>query len=136
MTYLVDTNVISSVRRGRKGNARVRHWVNSVAPDDLNVSALTFGEIRRGIEAVRSRDARQATAIERWMEALRDGFGQRVLGLDDAIIDLWGRLNARRMYPSIDALIAATALHHGLTLATRNVKDFADTGVSILNPFE
>jgi hypothetical protein len=136
VSYLLDTNVVSALRAGRRGSSSVQRWVHNIADESLFVSILTFGEIRRGIEMLRGRDARQAVAIENWLVRLRDSYGERVLGIDAAVIDLWGRIGARRPYPVVDALLAATALHHGLTFVTRNIKDVADIGVDLLNPFE
>ncbi|MEQ9642593.1 MAG: type II toxin-antitoxin system VapC family toxin [Alphaproteobacteria bacterium] len=136
MSYLLDTNVISALRRGRNGHAAVRRWYRDVEASELHLSALTFGEIRRGIELVRARDAAQASALEQWLHRLRRSFAGRILAIDDGTIDLWGQITARRPYPAIDALIAATAMRHGLTMVTRNVKDVGDIGVGILNPFE
>lgn len=100
------------------------------------MSVLTLGEIRSGIERIRRRDPAQARALEAWLTRLRRGYGDRTLPISPEVGDRWGRLNAVRPLPTVDSLIAATALEHGLTLVTRNVDDYAGTGVALFNPFE
>src|SRR5207249_3825768 len=109
---------------------------SSVADEEMYLSVLVVGEIRRGIDVIRRRDARKAAALEHWLRRLIVDHGERLLPIDLAIADEWGRLSAARSSPVIDTLLAATARVHGLTLATRNVRDIAWTGVSFVNPFE
>jgi hypothetical protein len=136
VSYLIDTNVISELRKGGRADARVLRWYESVADSDLYLSVLVLGEIRRGLERTRSRDTTQAAVLERWLREVRDAFGARVLPVSQAIAEEWGRMNALRPLPTVDSLLAATAKVHGLTLVTRNVADVADTGTECLNPFD
>ena len=136
MSYLIDTDVLSELRKGPRGNENVRVWISSVADEEMYLSVLVVGEIRRGIDVIRRRDARKAAALEHWLRRLIVDHGERLLPIDVAIADEWGRLSAARSSPVSDTLLAATARVHGLTLATRNVRDIAWTGVSFVNPFE
>ena len=100
------------------------------------LSPLVLGEIRKGVELVRRRDPRKAEALEAWLADVMSLFGNRVLPVDSAVAEQWGRMNAVRPVPVIDALLAATAKANGLTLVTRNVGDLAGLDVEVLNPFE
>ena len=135
MSYLIDTNIISEVRKGARCDAHVAAWYASLADEDLFLSTLVLGEIRRGIELARPRDPLKATALENWLRDVKAAFIGRVLGIDDAVSDQWGRMSAIRPVPAIDGLLAATALTHGLTLATRNDRHVVGLGASVLNPF-
>ncbi|MSP00245.1 MAG: type II toxin-antitoxin system VapC family toxin [Acetobacteraceae bacterium] len=135
MSYLLDTNVISGSRKRQRGNPGVVGWAASVDPSDLHTSVLVIGEIRRGIEQKRRSDATQAAALDGWLATVRTGLMGRILPIDERVAELWGKPGSRRSIPSIDGLIAATALVHGLTMVTRNVKDMARTGAVLLNPF-
>ena len=135
MTYLLDTNVLSETRK-RQPAAGVADWIAATPPDRLHVSVLTLGEIEQGIAKVRGRgDQHQASALERWLRDVEAGFEDRVLPVTLPIATTWGRQQYVRPLPVIDALIAATARMHGLTVVTRNAKDFELTGVQVLNPF-
>jgi toxin FitB len=134
--YLLDTNVISEASKGEQGDPNVLAWYESMDPDSLCISALVIGEIRAGVERLRLRHAERAAAFERQLVLVIDLFSDRILGIDRRVAEQWGRLNARHPRPAVDALIAATALVHQLVVVTRNVRDFAATGVEILNPFE
>ena len=136
MNYLIDTNIISEVRKGRRCDPNVANWFEKIEDASLYLSVLVIGEIRNGIERVRSKDAAQANAIENWLTAVDKAFGERILPVDRAIANEWGRLNASRPLPVIDGLLAATAKIHRMTLVTRNTADIVDLGVHILNPFE
>jgi len=105
-------------------------------PESLCISTLVIGEIRAGVEKLRVRQAERATAFERRLVLIVDLFANRIIGIDRRIAEQWGRLNARRKHPAVDGLIAATALVNGMIVVTRNVRDFVETGVEILNPFE
>lgn len=135
MTWLVDTNVISEVRKGRRCHHAVAAWWAGVEERDLFLSVLALGEIRRGIEALRPRDPARAAAIDAWLADLVAAFGTRILGIDARVADRWGRLAAARSVPVIDALMAATADVQGLTLVTRNARDVEGLGVRVLDPF-
>jgi predicted nucleic acid-binding protein len=132
--FLVDTNVLSEARKASRANPRVVAWI-AAHRDDLFLSVLVTGEIRRGIESVRARDPAAAASLERWLREVETSFEERILPVDGAVADRWGRLMAERTLPAIDGLLAATALVHGLTFATRNVRDVARSGVSTVNPF-
>jgi predicted nucleic acid-binding protein len=134
--FLIDTNVIAEVRKGRRADANVRAWIEGLGPDDIMLSVLTIGEIRKGIESVRRRDRLAARSLERWLQRLVRDHSDRILQIDQAVAEEWGRLNVPDPIPVVDGLLAATALVHGLTLATRNVKDVARTGVPVKNPFQ
>lgn len=135
MGWLIDTNVLSELRKGPRADAGVTQWFAGVADDAIFTSVLVLGELRRGVELVRRRDEVAATSLERWLEDMVGRFPERVLPVDDAVADRWGRLNVPNPVPAIDGLLAATALVHGMTLVTRNVADVASTGVAVHNPF-
>ena len=125
--FLVDTNVISEARKRGRANRAVIAWI-AAHQDELYLSVLVTGEIRRGIESIRKRDP-PAGASEGWLREIETTFEDRILPVDGAVADRWGRLMADRTLPAIDGLLAATALVHGLTLATRNVRDVVKSGV-------
>ncbi len=135
MTFLVDTNVLSEIRKRDRADLGVRRWFQATAEDALFLSVLVLGEIRQGIERKRKRDPEAAQHLEAWLNGLESTFEDRLLAVDAPVADAWGRLNALRPMPVADGLLAATALVHGLTLVTRNTDDFARTRVSLLNPF-
>ena len=136
MTWLIDTNIISEVRKGPRCDPAVAAWWSSAEDRDLFLSTLTIGEIRKGVEAIRIRDPDKARALEVWLQAIVQAFGPRILGIDAAVAESWGRISAIRSVPVVDALLAATASVHGLVLVTRNATDVAGLGVRVLNPFE
>lgn len=136
MTWLVDTNIISEIRKGARCHPSVAAWWAGVEERDLFLSVLTFGEIRRGIEGVRQRDPAKAGALERWLDEVSNAFEARIIGVDLAVADVWGRMSAARSVPVIDALLAATAKVHDLVLVTRNTADVSSLGVRTLNPFD
>lgn len=136
MSYLIDTNVISEVRKRDRCDPNVARWFATVKEPEIYLSALTLGEIRKGIELARRRDGQKAAALEAWLEAVRDAHGERILGIDEQVAEEWGRMNAPDPLPIIDGLLAATAKVHGLTLVTRNVADVARSGAHLLGPFE
>jgi predicted nucleic acid-binding protein len=132
--YLLDTNVISDLRRSGPNSARLRTWFDAQSPERLYVSVVTLGEIRQGIEQVRRRDRLQADHLSQWLNELGRFYADRLVPVDLAVAEEWGRLRAIRSVPVVDALIAATARVHGLTLVTRNVKDVVGLGVTTMNP--
>ena len=136
MSFLIDTNIISEVRKGDRCDPAVAAWWSGTAEDDLWLSALVLGEIRQGMELARRRDPRKADTLEAWLGEVIAGFGDRVLPVDTAVAEEWGRMNALRPVPVIDALLAATAKANGLTLVTRNGADVAGLDLEVLNPFE
>ncbi|MDE1987639.1 MAG: type II toxin-antitoxin system VapC family toxin [Alphaproteobacteria bacterium] len=136
MNYLIDTNVISEVRKGARCDPNVARWYDEIDDGSLYLSALVLGEIRKGVEKARSRDPTQARALERWLVEVNKTFGDRILTVDRVVADEWGKMGATRSLPVVDALLAATAKVHGMTLVTRNTLDVADLDVAVLNPFE
>ena len=135
MSYLIDTNVISELRR-KTPSPGVVDWFEGRPSSTLFLSVLTMGEIRKGIEAISDVGRRQALAD--WLETeLTTFFTGRILNVDVDVADRWGRLVAvaGRPLPAIDSLLAATALEHDLVLVTRNTKDFESLGVSLINPW-
>jgi predicted nucleic acid-binding protein len=136
VNYLIDTNVISEIRKGKNCNTNVARWYKATADNSLYLSVLVLGEIRKGVEKIRDRDTAQALAIEKWLLAVDKAFGARILAVDRLVADEWGRLNAGRPLPVIDSLLAATARVNRLTLVTRNTADIADLDVQLLNPFD
>lgn len=136
MSYLVDTNVLSELRR-KQPDARVVTWVQQRPRQSLYLSVLSLGEIRKGIAGVADAAFRQK--LTDWLEVeLSNYFLGRLLSIDAQVADRWGRIQAEagRTLPVIDGLLAATALQHDLTLVTRNTKDFEGLGVQIVNPWE
>jgi predicted nucleic acid-binding protein len=136
VSYLIDTNVLSELRKGQRCNAHVLAWFAQVPDRELYLSVLVIGEIRRGIERIRLRDAPSAASIDGWLARVITGYSDRILFVSREIAEEWGRMNAVRPLSTIDSLLAATAKIHGLTLVTRNIADIAMTGVAYLNPFE
>ena len=135
MSYLIDTNIISEVRKGDRCDPHVSAWYASIADDDLFLSTLVLGEIRKGVELARPRDLAKAAALSGWLRQVEAAFDGRVLGVDNAVSDQWGRMSAIRPIPVIEGLLAATAVSNGLTLVTRNDRDIAGLGAMVLNPF-
>ena len=134
MAYLVDTCVLSELRKSRPSPA-VEAWMDGVEPDELFVSVLTLGEIRRGIELRRGKDQAAGRSLERWLNGLESHYADRILPVSAAIADRWGRLSPKQPLPVTDGLIAATALEHNLTVVTRNTADFERSGANVLDPF-
>lgn len=130
--YLLDTNIVSETRRG---SSEATAWIRSVKGRTLHVSVITLGEIMRGIQLKERKDPKGAAILAEWLIALRELHRGTVLPVTEAIALDWGRLSADRSRNTADGLIAATARVHDLILVTRNVTDFEDTGVSIINPW-
>ena len=130
--YLVDTNVLSEARRGR---AEARDWLRSVDPDQVFLSVVTLGEIMKGISQQTRTDATATAALHRWLEQLRVDHARRILPISDEVALAWGRIAAIRPQAMADALIAATAAVHRKTVVTRNVADFKDLGVPLIDPW-
>ena len=136
MTYLLDTNVISELRKGDRCDANVTAWYAGVEETDIFLSVLVLGEMRRGIERIRRRDRRSRPSFwNAWLEETALRFAGRILPVDDMIAEAWGRTYYVRNAPVVDALLAATAQVHDLILVTRNVSDVGGLGVTVLNPF-
>ena len=136
--YLLDTNIVSELRKKSKMNAGVNAFFKQVARDENNLylSVVTVGELRRGVELIRYRgDEKQAAQLELWLNALLDKYEQSILPFDREEAQVWGRLRVPRHENALDKQIAATALIYDLTLVTRNTKDFSGTGITLFNPF-
>ena len=137
--YLLDTNVVSELRKHDRANPGVRRFFRELVEHQSPafISVITLGELRRGVEMIRHRgDQTQADALENWLQTLVEEYGDHILdfGRDEA--QIWGRLRVPHHENALDKQIAATALIYGFTLVTRNVKDFTGTGVVVHNPFE
>lgn len=133
--YLIDTNTVSEARRGNGAGVAALTWMKSVAPEALHISVITDYELELGVLGLERRDPRQSRVLRRWLSSLRMQLGSRVLPVSPEIARMCAALNVPDRRPRADALIAATALHHGFTLVTRNVRDFDIPGLSVLDPF-
>ena len=130
--YLVDTNVLSEARRGSK---EARIWLRSIDPTTIYLSVITLGEVMKGIALKLRTDTRAAAALTAWLEQLRHDHSDRILPITDHIALEWGRLAAERPRGMADGLIAATALVHSKIIVTRNVEDFSDLGIPVIDPW-
>jgi toxin FitB len=136
--YLIDTNVISELRKKEKAHPGVVAFFLKAASqnESLYLSVVTIGELRRGVELIRRRgDTAQAALLEAWLQAKLEGFVDRILSFDTDAAQVWGRLRVPDPAHELDKQIAATALVNDLTVVTRNTADFANTGVRLMNPF-
>jgi toxin FitB len=133
--YLVDTNVISEVRRQDRCHPNVRQWFMTVDTRTIYLSVLVLGEIRAGAERVRARDPGRAAELDGWLKQVTDKHKRRILDVDYEVARLWGWMVGKFKVPAVDGLLAATAEVHGLILVTRNVRDIEQTGVSYFDPF-
>ena len=132
---LLDTNILSELRKGSRCEAGVRKWVESITAEEMFVSVLVLGEIRQGVERIRMRDQNQARALEKWLQSISTEFADRILPVDERVADQWGRLGLRQPVPTLDAFLAATALVHDLTVVSRDEDGFRNTGVRLISPF-
>ena len=130
--YLVDTSVLSEARRGGK---EARIWLRSIDPTTIYLSVITLGEILKGIALKLRADARAAAALTAWLEQLRRDHSDRILPITDGIALEWGRLAAEQPRGMADGLIAATAVVHTKIIVTRNIEDFSDVGIPVINPW-
>ena len=133
--FLLDTDVLSALRR-RERNPEIARWVGTQRTTDLYLSVVTVGEIERSIMRQQRRDPGFVRGLALWLDRLLAWYGERILPVDVATARRWGRLSATLGQDSVDLLIAATALEHGLTVVTRNVRHFEPTGVPVVGLFE
>jgi len=137
MSFVLDTNIVSELRGGRsRCHSKVWSWYEATPPEEIYLSVMVLGEIRRGIEMKRRRDPEAARVFERWLHEVVLIHGERVLPVTSEISDTWGRMAATANVSTTDGLIAATAAHRGFTVVTRNTADFQRCGVDYFNPFE
>ncbi|NBC33606.1 MAG: PIN domain-containing protein [Alphaproteobacteria bacterium] len=134
--FLIDTNVVSEIRKGDRCNVQVSKWYSGVRDYDLFTSVLVVGEIRKGAEGVRSRQPAKAAAIDAWLRHVRMLFGDRILSIDLPVAEQWALYRVGPSRPLVDTLLAATARVHGLIFVTRNVRDVEGLDVLCLNPFD
>jgi predicted nucleic acid-binding protein len=132
---LLDTNILSELRKDRRCDAGVRRWFEQTPEEEMFVSVLVLGEIRQGVERIRLRDPVQARALEQWLLRVTGDFADRLLPLDERVADQWGRMGLPQPIPILDAFLAATALAHGLTVISRDEEGFRHAGVRLVNPF-
>lgn len=134
--YLIDTNVVSELRKGARADIGVSAFFAALDPQHIHLAVQTIGELRRGLENVRGRgDHAQADRLESWLDDITSGYAERLLGFDLDCAQVWGKLMSPNPQHPIDKQIAAIALIHDLTVVTRNTADFASTGARLLNPF-
>ena len=137
MRFLADTNIISEIRKGNRCDEIVERWYSQVREADIFISVIALGEIRKGVEQLRQRgDSAQVATLDRWLTELNDRFSDRTLPITSTISDTWGRIGAIRPVPIADGLMAATAIQHDMTLATRNLRNVEGLGARVINPFE
>ena len=135
MKFLLDTSVISEIRKRDRAHPNVGRWVARTPVEEISTSVLVLAEIRRGIELKRRTHPDQAKALDRWFAQMRKMLGDRVLPLDEPIMEAWAMLGISISLPLVDGLLAATAKVRGLMLVTRNIEDIAESGVAVFDPF-
>jgi predicted nucleic acid-binding protein len=133
--FLLDTNVVSELRKRERCAPKVDAWVRTIPQEQIFISVLVIGELKQGVLLKRRNDPESAAVLERWFTSLIDLYAQRILPVTIQIAQEWGKLSAVRPIPPEDGLMAATASVHGLTLVTRNVRNVAGLGVDLLNPW-
>ena len=133
--YLLDTNVVSELRKRERADSGVRDWFEANAEAEFWLSVLVVAELRRGVELVRRRDEAAASTLMAWLESTVTDYADRILPITNEIGQRWAMLSVPDSLPVIDGLLAATALEHSLALVTRNVDDVSRTGVALVNPF-
>lgn len=134
MSFLLDTNVVSELRK-RTPDSNVMAWFEQADQSDLYLSVLTLGELTKGIAKLGQTEPEAAASLDHWLKGIEQLFLERVIPIDTPTARVWGEFNAGAPLPVIDSLLAATAKVHGFTLVTRNVKDVAATGISVVNPW-
>ena len=134
MPYLLDTDILSAIRRMQR-DPNLEKWLRSINPADVYLSVVTIGEVERGIIQQRRINRAFAEDLQRWLDTILQRHEQRILPLTVSIARRWGQLRGELGYSSADLMIAATALEHNLTVATRNTLHFESTHVSLINPY-
>lgn len=135
MRYLLDTNILSEIRKEGRGDPGLQSWFHSVDGRDLAISVLALGEIRLGVLRLEPKDPATAQHLMTWLLRVESAFRGRTLSVDAMATEIWARWNSIRSLPIIDSLQAATAVAHGMTFVTRNVRDLKEIDVDLLNPF-
>jgi predicted nucleic acid-binding protein len=133
--YLLDTNIIAEIRKGNRCHPNVTKWFATTSDNELFLSVLVIGEIRKGIDMILLSDPTKALALENWLRKLTHDYADRILVIDRKVAEVWGQMNSQRPYSTIDSLMAATAKVRGMTFVTRNISDVSDLDVHILDPF-
>lgn len=133
--YLLDTNVVSELRKRERGDDHLRDWFSSHRDDEFWLSVLVVGELLRGVELISRRDETSAGVLRDWLDSIVDEFADHILPVTIAISERWALLSVPDPVSVVDGLLAATAIEHGLTLVTRNVSDVSRTGVACIDPF-
>jgi predicted nucleic acid-binding protein len=134
--YLLDPNVVSELRKGARADAGVRTWFDDHTTDQLWLSVLVVGELRRGVELLRRRDTRAGKRLSDWLVGVTSEYGDRIIPITTEVSERWAMLNVPDPLPVVDGLLAATALERDLVLVTRNTVDVRRTGVALVNPFD
>jgi predicted nucleic acid-binding protein len=135
MRFLLDTGVISELRKGDRAHPNVARWVRRTPAEEIGTSVIVLGEIRRGIELKRRTHPDAAKALDRWFARMRKGLADRVLAIDEPIMEAWALMSISHSLPLMDGLLAATAKVRGLMLVTPNIEDIAEAGVAVFDPF-
>lgn len=133
--FLIDTNVVSELRKGERADVGVRAWFDEHKAEQLWLSVLVVGELRRGVELLRRRDKRAGTRLSDWLDTVARDFDDRIIPITIEVAERWAALNVPDPVPVVDGLLAATALERDLVLVTRNTADIERTGVAVVNPF-
>ena len=133
--FLIDTNVVSELRKGERADAGVRAWFDEHKADQLWLSVLVVGELRRGVELLRRRDEEAGTRLSDWLDTVTHDFDDRIIPVTTEVAERWAVLDVPDPVPVVDGLLAATALERDLVLVTRNTADVERTGVAVVNPF-
>ncbi len=134
--FLLDTSVVSELRKGNRADAGVRAWFDEHSTDQLWLSVLVIGELRRGVELLRRRDKRAGKRLSDWLATITSEYGDRIIPITTEVCERWAMLDVPDPVPVIDGLLAATALERDLVLVTRNTVDVERTGVALVNPFD
>jgi len=136
LSFLLDTNILSELRKRQRCHPGVARWFAAIEDEEIYLSALVIGEIRKGIELIRRHNSVTAARLESWLQQVIQDYDERILPIDQTVAEEWGRMNVPNPRPTVDAWLAATAKVYDLVLATRNVSDIQATGINHVNPFD